>query len=92
MKTVLKTLHHVFGKGLFKWFNQTNLCQILPTIEEVLFGYFSSACDARIKKKFNYTTLAMRQYIYANKTNSKAISIHEFIDKLLFKYKLENIH
>jgi len=75
-----------------QWFNQTNLCQILPTIEEVLFGYFSSAHDARIKKKFNYTTLAMRQYIYANKTNSKAISIHEFIDKLLFKYKLENIH
>ena len=34
----------------------------------------------------------MRQYIYANKANSKVISIHEFIDKLLVKYNLENIH
>jgi len=33
----------------------------------------------------------MRQYIYANKTNSKTISIYEFIDKLLVKYNLENI-
>lgn len=65
-----------------------------PTTEEALFGIFSSTRDARIKTKFNYTTLAMRQYIYANKTNSKAISIHEFMDKLLVKYmyNLENIH
>ena len=34
----------------------------------------------------------MRKYIYANKTNSKTISIHEFTDKLLVKYNLENIH
>ena len=63
-----------------------------PTTEEALFGIFSSTRDARIKKKFNYTTLAMRQYIYANKTNRKAISIHEFIDKLLVKYNLASIH
>ena len=81
-----------FEQKVIQWFNQTNLCQILPTTEEVLFGIFSSTCDARIKKKFNYTILAMRQYIYANKTNSKTISIHEFIDKLLVKYNLENIH
>ena len=76
-----------FVQKVIQWFNQTNLCHILPTTEEVLFGFFSSTCDARIKKKFNYTTLAMRHYIYANKTNSKTISIDEFIDKLL-----ENIH
>ena len=74
-----------FVQKVIQWFNQTNLCQIFPTTEEVLFGIFSSACDARIKKKFNYTTLAMRHYIYASKTNSKTISIHEFIDKLLVK-------
>ena len=81
-----------FVQRVVQWFNQTNICQIFPTTEEVLFGYFSSIWDARIKKKFNYTTLAMRQYIYANKTNSKAISVHEFIDKLLVKYNLENIY
>ena len=73
-----------FVKKVIQWFNQTNLCQILPTTEEVLFGIFSSTCDARIKKKFNYTTLAMRQYIYANKTNSKTISI----PSLLTNYSL----
>ena len=81
-----------FVQRVIQWFNQTNLCQIFPTTEEVLFGIISSACDTRIKKKFNYTTLAMRHYIYASKTNSKTISIHEFIDKLLVKYNLENIH
>ena len=70
-----------FVQKVIQWSNQTNLCQILPTTEEVLFGIFSSTCDARIKKKFYYTTLAMRHYIYANKTNSKTTSIHEFIDK-----------
>ena len=73
-----------------QWFNQTNLCQILPTTEDVLFGIFSSTCDTRRKTKFNYTTLAIRQYIYVNKTNNKTISIHEFIDKLLVKYKNQN--
>ena len=81
-----------FVQRVVQWFNQTNICQIFPTTEEVLFGYFSSIWGARIKKKLNYTTLAMRQYIYANKTNSKAISVHEFIDKLLVKYNLENIY
>ena len=81
-----------FVQKVIQWFNQANLCQIFPTFEEVLFGIFSGACDARIKKKFNYTTLAMRHCIYASKTNSKTISIHEFIDKLLIKYNLENIH
>jgi len=78
-------------KRVVQWFNQTNLCLIFPTVEKVLFGYLSSILDTRIKKKFNYTTLAMRQYIYANKTNSKDISVHEFIDKLLAKYNLENL-
>ena len=63
-----------------------------PNHRGSLVCIFSSTCDARIKKKFNYTTLAMGHYIYANKTNSKTISIHEFIDKLLVKYNLENIH
>ena len=65
-----------FVQKVIQWSNQTNLCQILPTTEEVLFGIFSSTCDARIKKKFYYTTLAMRHYIYATKTNSKMHDLH----------------
>ena len=33
----------------------------------------------------------MRHYIYSNKTNSKAIYIQEFINKLLINYKFESI-
>ena len=42
-----------FVQKVIQWFNQTNLCQILPTTEEVLFGFFSSTCNARIKKLCN---------------------------------------
>jgi len=80
-------LIHKDLQRVVQWFSQTNLCQIFPTTEEVLATFL--AWDARIKKTFNYTTLAMRQYIYAN--NSKAISVHEFIDKSLVKYNLESI-
>ncbi|KAL9957825.1 hypothetical protein ACROYT_G034773 [Oculina patagonica] len=34
-----------FVQSVVQWFNQTNLCQIFPTTEEVLFGYFSSIWD-----------------------------------------------
>ena len=47
--------------------------------------------QAIVAKNIFPVYLAMRQHMYANKTNSKAISIHEFVDKLLVKYNLENI-
>ena len=75
-------------KGLFNGLTkQTYVRSFQPPRKSCLATFL--AWDARIKKTFNYTTLAMRQYIYAN--NSKAISVHEFIDKLLAKYNLENI-
>ena len=66
-----------FVKKVLLWFNETNSCQIFPTTEELLFGIFSSIHETTIKRKFNYTTLAMRHYIYSNKTNSKTICIQE---------------
>ena len=61
---------------------RNKFCQISPTVEEVLFGIISNSHETKIKRKFNYTTLSMRKYIYSNKINSETISIHEFIDKL----------
>ena len=80
-----------FVKKVLQWFNETNSYQIRPTTEELLFGIFSSIHETTKKRKFNYTTLAMRHYIYSNKTNSKSIYIQEFINKLLINYKFENI-
>ena len=80
----------LFTQNVLNWFNQVNECQISPTKEETLFGITASSLDTTIIRKFNYTALFMRHYIYSSILNSLAISIQEFISKLLFKYDLEN--
>ena len=81
----------MFIQNVLDWFTQVNMCQISPTTEETLFGSTASTLDTTIIRKFNYTTLFMRHYIYASKLNSMAISIQDFISKLLIKYDLENL-
>ena len=80
----------LFTQNVLDWFNQVNECQISPTTEETLFGITASSLDTTIIRKFNYTALFMRHYIYSSKLNSLAISIQDFISKLLIKYDLEN--
>ena len=65
----------MFIQKVVSWFNKENAGQISPTIEEILFGITASSQDTTILRKFNYTTLFMRHYIYSNKLNSVAISI-----------------
>ena len=79
----------MFIQNVLDWFTQVIMCQISPTTEETLFGITASTLDTIIRK-FNYTTLFMRHYIYSSKLNSLAISIQDFISKLLIKYDLEN--
>ena len=85
------TFTKMFMQKVVSWFNKENVCQISPTIEEILFGITASSQDSTILRKFNYTTLFMRHYIYSNKLNSMAISIHKFISKIPIKYNLENL-
>ena len=80
----------LFTQNVLNWFNRVNECQISPTTEETLFGITVSSLDSTIIRKFNYTALFMRHYIYSSKLNSLAISIQDFISKLLIKYDLEN--
>ena len=79
-------------KKVIKWLNEANCCQISPTTKELLLGIIPSSKETKLIYKFNFTALAMRHYIYSNKINSKAIYIHEFINKLSLKYSLENIN
>ena len=65
---------------------------IVVTTKELLFGIIPSSKETKLIYKFNYTTLAMRHYIYSNKINSKCIYMHKFINKLSLKYNLENIN
>ena len=73
----------MFTQNVLDWFIQVNECQISPTIEETLFGITASTLDTTIIRKFNYTALFMRHYIYSSKLNSLAISIQDFISKLV---------
>jgi len=47
-------------KNVMDWFNAVNNSNIIPTIEEKLFGIMSDPYDKALLKKFNYTTLFMR--------------------------------
>ena len=80
----------MFTQNVLDWFIQVNKCQISLTIEETLFGITASTLDTTIIRKFNYTALFMRHYIYSSKLNSLAISIQDFISNLVIKYDLEN--
>ena len=81
----------LFTQKVLIWFNQVNVCQISPTTEETLFGLTASSQETTIIRKFNYTTLFMRHYIYSSKLNSLAINIQDFISKLLVKYNHEKL-
>ena len=80
----------MFTQNVLDRFIQVNKCQISPIIEETLFGITASTLDTTIIRKFNYTALFMRHYIYSSKLNSLPISIQDFISKLVIKYDLEN--
>ena len=79
-----------FAQKVTLWFNKTNNSQFLPTTEELLFGIITNSPGANAIKKFNYTTLFMRYYIYTSKLNSKPISLLHFIDAVNQRYILEN--
>ena len=87
-------IHCSFTKSFVQkvtlWFNKTNNSQFLPTTEELLFGIITNSPGDNAIKKFNYTTLFMRYYIYTSKLNSKLISLLDFIDAVQQRYILEN--
>lgn len=39
----------IFVLKVVQWFNETNSCQISPTVEEVLFGIISISHETKIK-------------------------------------------
>ena len=48
----------------------------------------SGPYDKTLLKKFNYTALFMRFYIYTCKMQNKAIHLPTFVDKVLTKYRI----
>ena len=54
-----------FETEVIKWFNARNNSKFNPAIEEKLFGLDKSSYNKELEKKFNYTMLFMRYYIYS---------------------------
>jgi len=72
-----------------EWFYFSSGTQFHPEIEETLFGLPKQHSAARVTRKFNYTLLFMKYYIYSSKLNDSSITLSEFINKINFKYKIE---
>ena len=66
--------------------------KLIVEAKELLFGIIPSSKETKLIYKFNYTTLAMRHYIYSSKISCEGIYMHELINKLSLKYNLDNIN
>ena len=74
----------MFINNLIEWFNAANNSKLAPTIEEQLFGILSGPYKNEIIKKFNYTILFMKYYIYTSKMHNQAIHLSVVVSKVLF--------
>jgi len=75
--------------NIIDWFNAANSSTFALTIEEKLFGIISGPCEKEILKKFNLI-LFMKYYIYTSKMHNQAIYLSVFVNKVLFKYRIES--
>ena len=80
----------IFVNNVIDWFYATNNSKFAPTIEEKLFGITSGPYEKGILKKFNYTILFMKYYIYTSKMHNEALILSVFVDKVLSKYRIES--
>ena len=80
----------IFIQLVIKWFNIKNKIKLNPSSKEMLFGITLDVHERVLVKKFNYTMLFMRYYIYTNKLHNKSILLQDSVDKMLIKYRIEN--
>ena len=79
----------IFIQRVINWFNIENRIKFNPSSEERLFGILSGLHEKVLVRKFNYTMLFIRYYIYANKLHNKPILLQDFVDKMIIKYRIE---
>ena len=79
----------LFSDKVVQWFNDTNGSRLAPSIEAILFGNLNNPTS--LSKKFNYTLLFMRYYIYKRKLNEEALLLQDFINRVNHKYVLEKL-
>ena len=86
-----------FSKALLRrviqWFNNVNYSNLHSLVKEILFGLFptSPIVNEALLRKFNYTMLYLRYYIYTSKLHNRSITLSEFVKKLSNKYNVEQV-
>ena len=76
----------------FSWFNSEKNSNLLPSLEESLFGLSENLPNnSRLSSKLNYTLLFMRFYIYSCKLHNKALTLSDFANQIEIKYQLEKL-
>ena len=83
-----------FYSEVIKWFNKENDTTFSPSPVEILFGKKSSNCSQgsfKLLRKFNYTLLFAKYYLYTQNLIKKEINTKEYIRKLTFKYQIEKL-
>ena len=81
----------IFIQRVINWFNIENKINFNPSSKERLFGILSDLHEKVLVRKFNYTMLFMRYYIYANKLHNKPILLQDFVGKMIIKYRIEKL-
>ena len=56
-----------------------------------MFGVVSEQFEKSVTKKFNYTLLFMKYYIYTNKLRTSPILLADFVNKISLKYRIGRI-
>ena len=78
-------------RKVINWFNTQNDSSFQPDTNEMLFVTFKHPAYMELLRKFNYTLLFMKFYMYVSKLNKSSLALTEFITIINYKYKVENL-
>ena len=78
-----------FYQKVLQWFNTTHNSTFSLTTEEFLFGI--PTAFTTLLKKINYTIMFLRYYIYKRKIQNDSLLLPDFINKIIYKYKIEKL-
>ena len=80
-----------FTNKVIYWFNNQNVSNFQPDTKEMLFATFKHPTYKKLVRKFNCTLLFMKFYVYESKLKNNSLVLNEFITRINYKYKVENL-
>ena len=80
-----------FTCKVINWFNTRNGSNFQPDTKKMLFATFKHPTYMELVRKFNYTLLFMKFYVYVTKLNNSSLALTKFITRINYKYKVQNL-